>query len=359
MRRRAKIAGTILVALLLFLSFWAMLGSTRQLSIEPVTPLTFPAPPIRSGNQIGELAVNADEIDLGRIKRRTQCRFEYTNRGVADLSILGARASCTCTVTQPDKKRLAPGESGHLLVSIEPGSVKPGIHRYAVRLDFEGEKRREALFVLSFTNQPDLVLPQSLSLRAIGSNSATQEFSITDYREKPLRLSRIESNLRGVDVRFVGCSEAYRPGWDLTFVVTVAEDGPIGNRSGAIVLHTTDPAHPHLSIPVTVRRVPRIRVMPDVVTLRLQEDGTYRGKVYLDDIEGHEIGLESAVPSHGSLQCSWDKHAKARQLLTVEFTPRLGTPLLKQSTVRVCLKGGGTTVIEVPVQFRVQDSSPQ
>lgn len=63
-------------------------------------------------------------MKLGSTVRRT---VRYTNTGQETLDIVWVQASCRCTVPQPDKRKLAPGESGELRIEYHASEDNPEI----------------------------------------------------------------------------------------------------------------------------------------------------------------------------------------------------------------------------------------
>lgn len=59
------------------------------------------------------------EHDFGTIEQGTpqETVFKFTNTGDAPLIITDAKSSCGCTVPNPPKEPIAPGETGELLVN--------------------------------------------------------------------------------------------------------------------------------------------------------------------------------------------------------------------------------------------------
>ena len=60
-----------------------------------------------------ELTFTVKEYDFGTIKQgeTVEYDFEITNTGKSPLIISGARSTCGCTVPEPPKEPIAPGES--------------------------------------------------------------------------------------------------------------------------------------------------------------------------------------------------------------------------------------------------------
>lgn len=60
--------------------------------------------------------------DFGKISQdgKVSTNFTFTNTGKSDLNIRATKANCGCTVSNPDKNTLAPGESSKISVTFNP-----------------------------------------------------------------------------------------------------------------------------------------------------------------------------------------------------------------------------------------------
>jgi hypothetical protein len=72
----------------------------------------------QSAKQIPVMEFEKSEHDFGIIEQGTpqETIFTFTNTGNAPLVITNATSSCGCTVPNPPKEAIAPGEKGELVV---------------------------------------------------------------------------------------------------------------------------------------------------------------------------------------------------------------------------------------------------
>ena len=72
----------------------------------------------QSAKQIPVMEFEKSEHDFGTIEQGTpqETIFTFTNTGNAPLVITNATSSCGCTVPNPPKEAIAPGEKGELVV---------------------------------------------------------------------------------------------------------------------------------------------------------------------------------------------------------------------------------------------------
>lgn len=69
-----------------------------------------------------KLSFTAKAHDFGTIGQQDKVTtsFEFTNIGKSELNIRATKANCGCTVSNPDKSTLAPGESSQISVTFNP-----------------------------------------------------------------------------------------------------------------------------------------------------------------------------------------------------------------------------------------------
>ena len=72
----------------------------------------------QSAKQVPVMEFEKSEHDFGTIEQGTpqETIFTFTNTGNAPLVITNATSSCGCTVPNPPKEAIAPGEKGELVV---------------------------------------------------------------------------------------------------------------------------------------------------------------------------------------------------------------------------------------------------
>ena len=92
------------------------------------------------------------EHDFGTIEQGTpqETAFKFTNTGNAPLIITDAKSSCGCTVPNPPKDPIAPGETGELLVKFN-GSGQNQVTK-TITVTANTEKGSELLRIKAFVN---------------------------------------------------------------------------------------------------------------------------------------------------------------------------------------------------------------
>lgn len=92
------------------------------------------------------------EHDFGTIEQGAaqETAFKFTNTGNAPLIITDAKSSCGCTVPNPPKEAIAPGESSELLVKFN-GAGQNQITK-TITVTANTEKGSEILRIKAFVN---------------------------------------------------------------------------------------------------------------------------------------------------------------------------------------------------------------
>lgn len=105
-----------------------------------------------AGKQIPVMEFEKQEHDFGTIEQGTaqETVFKFTNTGNAPLIITNATSSCGCTVPNPPKDPIAPGETGELLVKFN-GSGQNQVSK-TITVNANTEKGSEMLRIKAFVN---------------------------------------------------------------------------------------------------------------------------------------------------------------------------------------------------------------
>lgn len=105
-----------------------------------------------AGKQIPVMEFEKEEHDFGTIEQGTaqEAVFKFTNTGNAPLIITNATSSCGCTVPNPPKDPIAPGETGELMVKFN-GSGQNQVSK-TITVNANTEKGSELLRIKAFVN---------------------------------------------------------------------------------------------------------------------------------------------------------------------------------------------------------------
>lgn len=105
-----------------------------------------------AGKKIPVMNFEKTEHDFGTIVQGTpqETIFKFTNAGNAPLIITDAKSSCGCTVPDPPKDPIAPGETGELVVKFN-GSGQNQVTK-TITVTANTEKGQELLRIKAFVN---------------------------------------------------------------------------------------------------------------------------------------------------------------------------------------------------------------
>ena len=105
-----------------------------------------------AGKQIPVMSFEKAEHDFGTIEQGTpqETAFKFTNTGNAPLIITNATSSCGCTVPDPPKGPIAPGDTGELIVKFN-GSGQNQVTK-TITVNANTEKGSELLRIKAFVN---------------------------------------------------------------------------------------------------------------------------------------------------------------------------------------------------------------
>jgi len=211
-----------------------------------------------------QLKADPASVDLGRHQQEQVVTTEVklTNSGTGTLEITGVSADCSCTAATPEKRTLAPGESTVLKISVETRAYQGLLHRNVRVQTSAGEftlpiELTVSLYKSWVLSPSPVLLPPSQKGRE-ASLQATLQYSGADK----------------VHIDKITCSpdwlEATASSEDgKTFVLSLLKraDAPAGNHTVKVVVETSAPAEPSLTLNVFVPVASSLRITPNPVVL--------------------------------------------------------------------------------------------
>ncbi|OYW22830.1 MAG: hypothetical protein B7Z55_04185, partial [Planctomycetales bacterium 12-60-4] len=112
------------------------------------------------------LAFDQYLIDLGRVQPTTEVQgtFVFENRGQQTVDILEVVPSCGCLQPQLSTRKLAPGETGAVIVRMQPANELPGRKEYYADIRYTDPLPRETrvTFRLELPERQLAVKPRAL-----------------------------------------------------------------------------------------------------------------------------------------------------------------------------------------------------
>ncbi len=273
---------------------------------QPAAPASAPVPAAEAaeeGNQApAEKAKGAPKMvspepvyQFGEMdnNKKVEHAFIVRNDGDATLNISRVKTSCGCTVAQPEKKVLAPGEATKVNATLSlrgrQGKVTKSITVYS-------DDPETPSFVLKFEGTAIAAIhmePARLSFGRVMDNEVhTRKVNIRAQKEEiTFHITKVEySKLDGIkaEVETVTDGKEYN--------VTVQNEGPFptGNLSGRIMLHTDYPARPVLYLNVFAQVIGVLEVAPPSISIRVSDDETRTTSQYIRVSSGRVQEFEIA-----------------------------------------------------------------
>lgn len=232
------------------------------------------SPPAQGGPASGhlDLVVEPGEVDFGVVGQNEVLRatLTYTNRSAANVEGISARAECGCNVVDVSHAVLAPGESGSLTVEFHTFNLS-GTLRKDVKLTSGDYKRGEAVVPLRIQIQKGLIVnPAAVSFRDVPlGTTPTAGFNVKwmDGFGTPFEIRAVEVPGDDFHVQIAPMADASEPRWkgwrvDLTFKAPP----PLGMYSAEVLVKTTHPEHPLLSLPLSANVTGKIWVQSRTLT---------------------------------------------------------------------------------------------
>jgi hypothetical protein len=324
-------------------------------SAAPPAPMVEPAKPIAND---GDLRFLQEEIDFGLIKGPIRRDVEIENRGPHVVRILGVKSSCGCTVTEPDRKTVPPGEKGRITLAMDPRSEWALGRVVTVSVDYEDTARHEAQLTVHVRYRPDVEIPESIDIRSVAAQSAVGGGILRDHRRQPLSLTELTTS--APDLQVEALADKFGEGRQYYLSVTYSGGKrPPGHYTESLTLHTTDSAYKTIEVKVGLQIVKRIQVAPETVLLKADPNDSQRyvGKVSVDDAEGSAVEFDAVSPSDEHLLCQLDARGSARRVIEVSLRTADRASVRPPMTIRIRLKTSVGEELSVPVVLDPQGPS--
>lgn len=206
--------------------------------------------------------------------------FELRNTGTEPLDIRHVRATCGCTATQLRQRRLAPGESVPLEVTVTLRGRR-GRQNFSVYIHTNDPQNRQYKLELrgSVSREVD-VSPPFISFGQIsGDETLTHDLRLVSSLKTPLQITGIRTN----PAAFFRVGQWYAavPGREFVFPVELVADGLDQGRtySEVFAILTDHPQHASISVPVTVHVEREVSLVPSQLLLPESQLSPQKGLV--------------------------------------------------------------------------------
>ena len=333
---------------------------------QPAEPTTAPA--TATGGK-PKIVCDEPEFDFGekRNDEKVEHEFVIKNAGDGQLLINKVRTTCGCTVAQPEKKELQPGESTKIKATLTLANRQgPQTKNITVESN-DPENPVLTLTLKGVATSPIIIEPRTLNLGysimedlvdekviEVKSNLPDLTFNITnvDMTNLPQFKAEVETVEPGKYYKIkVKQTEKVEPGTTLSKNFTIQTDATIPGKDA------NDPSVATLrNIQVSVygRFLGEVDVSPEVISFRVNnDDPEAKTQQYLRIKEGREKGLKitEVIPPTPDIQVELTERAPGDYLLLVKNIPMNNS--LKDKEIIV--KTTSATKPEIKIPFRVID----
>lgn len=215
-----------------------------------------------------KLTVSHENWDIGQIWENEPASLVVTlkNDGDAQLIITEARTTCGCTLAQPDKKQLAPGESTSMTVRFDPHG-KQGDVTSKVIINSNDPVRPEVnipikVFVKRAVKREPLggLVIRTLETRP-GSSAVVR---LDNQLPEPMKLELVRSTISEVDIEV----KEVNPGVSYEVIGRINRELKPGIIRGDLSFKSGLSREGTFTIPVRVQILSKVEAVPAAIYLR-------------------------------------------------------------------------------------------
>jgi hypothetical protein len=307
-----------------------------------------------AGASRAELECSQPTAQVGEVRsgRPLSHRFCFVNRGADPVEITEVKPSCGCLTPRLEKQRLAPGETGSLVLEINTLTQPEGSHSWSVQLHYSSEGQPRVLTLLLCARVLTEVTIQPASLTVFTDRGLGHPLTLIDRRPQPLRITSILTNTPAVQVVSSPPNRAAEGHWVSTMNLQVLPECPEGRHEHSLSIFTDDPFYPELRVPFTVvkRSKQQVSATPAEVTLLGSPGEPLPSRiVLLSSADGQEVSVERIESEDPAIRCQWAKGPGSRVTLKIQVDhTRLGSASMK-SAIRVHLDHPVPQTVTLPV----------
>jgi len=279
MRPGAIIVSVLTLLFALGMVVWLGQGTANVTVSQPETPKQaeeekFPVPSPTGPHPKADFPEK--KFDFGTQARYTKGSHDFVvwNRGEAPLELKSGASTCQCTVGKLGGEVVAPGESTIVTLSWEIKQAGPGFHHSATIHTNDPDNKQVQLEAQGYVGQHVAVFPDRWSLGTVGENDNRFEAYVYSNLHDGFLITQINSsnpfiqfeaepmNQKEVDTvaEMLPTNEPHDPS-DLEahakhpevkaayrITARVAEGLPVGHFREQVVVHTTLPDDPEVSV---------------------------------------------------------------------------------------------------------------
>lgn len=232
-------------------------------------------------------------------------RFQFRNAGDSVIQLGDIERSCGCLTPQLSHRQLNPGEVGELTVSVPLTEQTAGPHEFQLTVHYsDPQPRHETVLIKAVFPEPEIhVTPRAIEVSQQGRSdqSMTHHFTITDRRERPLRVESVESSSP-----WVTGSVAAKESDGEVIRIAMQLEGTIPDGTHHVLMQavTSDPKFPVVLMPIRLRgheRQETVIVSPSM--LRMHAADSSPQSVVVQIPADWQVSHADSFPAQ--LRCEW------------------------------------------------------
>ncbi len=218
-----------------------------------------------------KLVVSHDNWDIGQIweSEPTQLIVTLKNEGDAKLVITEARTTCGCTLAQPDKKELAPGEATTMTVRFDPHGK-------------QGDVTSKVIITSNDPARPEVNIPikvhvkravkreplGGLVIRTLDTKPGSSAvLKLDNQLAEPMKLELTRNTISEVDIEI----KEVTPGVSYEVIGKTNKEMKPGIIRGDLSFKSGLSREGTFSIPVRVQILSKIEAVPAAIYMRPQD----------------------------------------------------------------------------------------
>lgn len=219
------------------------------------------------GQASGPLVCDAPEYDFGEQDQTVKLKHSFHVRNAADgpVTIDRVLTTCGCTAATLDKKTLAPGETVPLDVEISLAGNRGQFQKHIYVLSGGGTQTKTRLTIKGTVVERVRVTPRTVNLGYSAADTPTESTATLEAADASAKFT----------VRDIGTDSAYlelnletsADGMTHTLHVRTKPPLPLGSHPATVRVFTDREEFPRLDIPVALRVVDKLEMVPKEVIL--------------------------------------------------------------------------------------------
>jgi len=286
--------------------------------------------------------------------------FEVKNVGTADLEITSVRPTCGCTVANYDKT-IKPGETGKIEADVDTTAFTGPIAKSVLVFTNDGASAQVNLVVKAEVRSFVEVIPRNLlRLNVLQGEPATEKVTLVSADGSDFKVTAVDPGAGPYKVAFHELPENERmperkgPQWQVA--VTVPPDAPDGLLNHKIIVKTTQPKAPEITLQVSGVVRPIVQVVPAEIDFgTVTADAPVgRNVILINNRQGTQLELTKLELDNSQFTTELIP-LQAGQRFQVAVTMQPGSAKGAQKGVlKISTNDPSRKLIEVPIKVTVQ-----